>query len=95
MAQRFDYLLSLRKRKRWSSKSGSPFSGHADRDNTLTQIKERFYWPDYYKDTMEILFITRLPVAHRPSYKFGSVFPGTNRTLACSARAHDIIVCVQ
>ena len=29
-------------------------------------------------------------------YKLGSVFPsGTNRTLACSARAQDISVCVE
>ena len=33
----------------------APFSGHAGRDNTLTKIKERFYWPDYYKDTMEMV----------------------------------------
>ena len=38
----------------------APFSRHAGRDNTLRKIKERFYWPDYYKDTME------MPV----SYKF-------------------------
>ena len=38
--------------------------------------------------------ITGLPVT-QPSYKFGSVFPGTNRTLACSARAQDIRVCVE
>ena len=31
------------------------FSGHAGRDNTLRKIKERFYWPDYYKDTMEMV----------------------------------------
>ena len=41
------------------------------------------------------LFVTGLPVA-QPSYKLGSVFPsGTNRTLACSARAQDISVCVE
>ena len=56
MAQRFDDLLSPRKRKRVSSKSATaPFSGHAGRDNTLRKIKERFYWPDYYKDTMEMV----------------------------------------
>ena len=55
MAQRFDDLFSPRKRKRMSSKSATaPFSGHAGRDNTLRKIKERFYWPDYYKDTMEM-----------------------------------------
>ena len=54
MAQRFDYLLSPRKRKRGSSKSATaPFSGHASRDNTLQKIKERFYLPDNYKDTIE------------------------------------------
>ena len=37
----------------------APFPGHAGRDR---KIEERFYWPDYYKDTME------MPV----SYKFYS-----------------------
>ena len=38
---------------------------------------------------------TGLPVA-QPSYKMGLVFPsGTNRTLACSARAQDISVCLE
>ena len=32
----------------------------------------------------------------KPSYKMGFVFPsGTNRTLACSACAQDISVCVE
>ena len=40
-------------------------------------------------------FVTGLPVA-QPSYKMGSVFRSdTNRTLACSARAQDIRVCVE
>ena len=33
----------------------APFSGHAGRDNTLWKIKERFYWPDYYKDKIEMV----------------------------------------
>ena len=33
----------------------APFSGHAVRDNTIRKIKEWFYWPDYYKETMEIV----------------------------------------
>ena len=33
----------------------APFSGHTSCDNTLRKIKERFYWPDYYKDTMEMV----------------------------------------
>ena len=33
----------------------TPFSGHASRDNTLRKIKERFYWPYYSKDTMEMV----------------------------------------
>ena len=33
----------------------APFSRHAVLDNTLTQIKEWFYWPDYYKDTIEMV----------------------------------------
>ena len=35
----------------------APFSGHAGRDNTLRKIKERFYWPDYYKDTIEMVTV--------------------------------------
>ena len=27
----------------------------AVRDNTLRKIKKRFYWPDYYKDTMKMV----------------------------------------
>ena len=33
----------------------APFSGHAGHDNTLRKIKERFYWPEYYKDTIEMV----------------------------------------
>ena len=40
------------------------------------------------------LLFTGLPLA-QPSYKFGSVFPGTNCTLACSACAGDIRVCIE
>ena len=35
----------------------APFSGHAGRDNTLRKIKERFYWPDYYKGTIEMVTV--------------------------------------
>ena len=38
----------------------APFTGHAGRDNTLRKIKERFYWPDNYKDTMHPLACARL-----------------------------------
>ena len=31
------------------------FSGHAGRDNTIRKIKQRYYWPDYYKDTVEMV----------------------------------------
>ena len=31
------------------------FSGHAGRDNTISKIKQRYYWPDYYKDTVEMV----------------------------------------
>lgn len=33
----------------------SPFAGHAGRDNTIQKIKERYYWPSYYKDTVEMV----------------------------------------
>ena len=55
----------------------TPFSGHAGLDNTLTQIKERFYWPDYYKDTIEMV-----------SYKFYFfVEPGAQSPSGFSALA--------
>ena len=31
------------------------FSGHAGRDNTLQKIKQRYYWPNYYTDTAEMV----------------------------------------
>ena len=45
----------------------TPFSGHAGLDNTLTQIKERFYWPDYYKDTIEMVSYKFYLFANAPS----------------------------
>ena len=33
----------------------SSFAGHAGRDNTIQKIKDRYYWPDYYKDTVEMV----------------------------------------
>ena len=100
MAQRFDDLLSPRKRKRsGSSKSATLllFSGHASHDNNLRKIKERFYlacvagakrggrgggrkapfstpatqsrfyWPDYSKDTMEMVSYKFYLFANAPS----------------------------
>ena len=46
----------------------APFSGHAGRDNTLRKIKERFYWLDYYKDTMEIVSHKFYLFANAPSW---------------------------
>ena len=31
------------------------FAGHVGRDNTLRKIKDRYYWPEYYKDTLEMV----------------------------------------
>ena len=45
----------------------TPFSGHAGLDNTLTQIKERFYWPNYYKDTIEMVSYKFYLFANAPS----------------------------
>ena len=45
----------------------TPFSGHAGLDNTLTQIQERFYWPDYYKDTIEMVSYKFYLFANAPS----------------------------
>ena len=43
------------------------FSGHAGRDNTLRKIKDQFYWPDYYKDTMEMVSYKFYLFANAPS----------------------------
>ena len=45
----------------------APFSGHAGRDKTLRKIKERFYWPDYYKDTMEMVSYKLYLFANAPT----------------------------
>ena len=45
----------------------APFSGHVVRDNTLRKIKKRFYWPDYYKDTMEMVSYKFYLFANAPS----------------------------
>lgn len=37
----------------------SPFAGHAGRDNTIQKIKERYYWPSYYKDTVELVSLIK------------------------------------
>ena len=59
----------------------APFSGHAGRDNTLRKIKERFYWSDYHKDTMEMVsykfYLFNLPM--RP---LDRGFPGVRTTIA-------------
>ena len=44
----------------------APFSGHAGRGNTLRKIKERFYWPDYYKNTMEMVSYKLYLFANHP-----------------------------
>ena len=45
----------------------APFSGHVVRDNTLRKIKERFYWSDYSKDTMEMVSYKLYLFANAPS----------------------------
>ena len=42
----------------------APFPGHAGRDR---KIEERFYWPDYYKDTMEMVSYKFYLFANAPS----------------------------
>ena len=34
---------------------GSGFGGHAGCDNTIQKIKDRYYWPQYYNDTVEMV----------------------------------------
>ena len=47
----------LKKRKIWVFQEchGSDFGGHAGRDNTIQKIKDRYYWPQYYNDTVEMV----------------------------------------
>ena len=33
----------------------SRFSGHMGRDNTLKKIKDRYYWPNFHADTLEMV----------------------------------------
>ena len=33
----------------------SNYGGHVGRDNTVSKIKDRYYWPEYYKDTIEMV----------------------------------------
>ena len=33
------------------------YSGHAGRDNTIKKIKQRYYWPSYYNDTVEMVIM--------------------------------------
>ena len=40
----------------------------AVRDNTLRKIKKRFYWPDYYKDTMEMVSYKFYLFGNAPSW---------------------------
>ena len=48
------------------------FSGHAGRDNTIRKIKQRYYWPDYYKDTVEM--VRRFDVQRHACFLFTSAF---------------------
>ena len=71
MAQRFDVLFCYHRGReseglRRVSLSAS-FSGHAGCDNTLRKIKERFYWLDYFKDTMEMVSYKFYLFANAPS----------------------------
>lgn len=34
---------------------GGDFGGHTGRDNTTQKIKDRYYWPQYYNDTVEMV----------------------------------------
>ena len=43
------------KRRIFNECHGSPFGGHAGRDNTIFKIKERYYWPGFYSETAEMV----------------------------------------
>ena len=60
------------------------FSGHAGRDNTIRKIKQRYYWPDYYKDTVEMV--------RRFSLHYHACFfiLGTPSTLRCLRKACEM-----
>ena len=33
----------------------SKYGGHVGRDNTIKKIRERYFWPEYYKDTISMV----------------------------------------
>ena len=43
------------KKKVFDKCHSSSFAGHVGRDNTIKKIREQYYWPDYYKDTVEMV----------------------------------------
>ena len=69
MVQRFDDLLSPEEEKArvFEECHSTPFSGHVGRDNTIRKIKEWFYWPDYYKETIEMVSYKYYLSANAPS----------------------------
>ena len=48
------------------------FSGHAGIDNSIRKIKQRYYWPDYYKNTVEM--VRRFNLHCHACFLIGSCF---------------------
>ena len=42
----------------------SDYGGHVGRDNTARKIRSRYYWPDYYKDTISMVIYPRNYMSH-------------------------------
>ena len=43
------------KQKIFEECHSAAYAGHCGRDNTINKIRKRYYWPDYYKQTVEMV----------------------------------------
>ena len=80
-ALRWLVITEEEKARVFEERHSAPFSEHAGRDNTLTKIKERFYWPDYYKDKMEMISYKFYLFADAPSWWWDARVDNRKHTL--------------
>ena len=43
------------KKKVFKECHSSDYGGHVGRDNTINKIRTRYFWPEYYKDTISMV----------------------------------------